>query len=283
MAHDPKTENWLASRRRGDLERLRKEEEDVADLWWNSLSLEQREIFSELLESHDGLTYLSNKIMKARIDARPLRGPPGARSFPSSPPLPTAVASSAVAALADPTTTSHPRPRTCSARRPSRPQRRNTMGRACASATRAANPWGSSSATGLRCSAPGTLGEAQKQPGGLPPHWAARMQHSPPVCVLQQQSTSATFHVASAAGKGNRHRALSTWPVQLGPAFANKKVERTNAKATTTILAMGRPSFASPCWKRASAHCPARCTRCTGERSRPLLDLLKDVPPSRHP
>ena len=70
MGHDPKTENWLASRRRGDLERLRKEEQEIADLWWASLSLEQREIFSELLESHDGLTYLSNKIMRARIQAR---------------------------------------------------------------------------------------------------------------------------------------------------------------------------------------------------------------------
>ena len=31
------------------------------------------------------------------------------------------------------------------------------------------------------CWGPGTLGVAQKQPGGRPPHLATHVQHSPPV------------------------------------------------------------------------------------------------------
>src|SRR6266571_3083241 len=71
------------------------------------------------------------------------------------------------------------------------------------------------------------------------------MQHSPPLCVLQQQST-ATFHRSvadtSCAAMGTRHRALTEWSPQLGSAFANEKVEKINAKAITVNLAMERCS-----------------------------------------
>lgn len=112
-----------------------------------------------------------------------------------------------------------------------------------------------SCATNESCRAPGTLGEAQKQPGGLPPHSATRVQHSPPLCVLQQQSTSATFHVsmidASAAASGTRHRALSECLGQLASAFADEKVAKINANAITIILPLERFSLFAPyhpCW-----------------------------------
>jgi hypothetical protein len=37
----------------------------------------------------------------------------------------------------------------------------------------------------------GALGEPQKQPGGLPPHLSASVQHVPPVYVLQQHTVPA--------------------------------------------------------------------------------------------
>ena len=99
-------------------------------------------------------------------------------------------------------------------------------------------------ATDESCRAPGTLGEAQKQPGGLPPHSATLVQHSPPLCLLQQQSTSATFRPSmidtSRVGRGTRHRALSKCLAQLASTFADEKVAKIDANATTTILAMER-------------------------------------------
>lgn len=69
MTH-PTIEAWLASRRAGELERLRKLEEEAAIAWWDGLSLEQREAFSELMETHFGLEHLRDKIMTARFEAR---------------------------------------------------------------------------------------------------------------------------------------------------------------------------------------------------------------------
>ena len=60
----------------------------------------------------------------------------------------------------------------------------------------------------------GTPREAQKQPGILPAHTATRAQHSPPLNVFQQQSTSSpTLHLlsivdASGPASGTRHRAM---------------------------------------------------------------------------
>jgi hypothetical protein len=71
MAHEEKTiEAWLATRRSGELERLRKLEEQAADAWWESLSLRQREVLSELMETHTGLEHLRQRIFAARYEAR---------------------------------------------------------------------------------------------------------------------------------------------------------------------------------------------------------------------
>src|SRR5262249_5425673 len=61
----------------------------------------------------------------------------------------------------------------------------------------------------------GTLGEAQKQPSGLPRHLAASVQHLRAVCVLEQQSASATFQSAAAGAVGDPRRPRSTNAVTI--------------------------------------------------------------------
>jgi len=83
----------------------------------------------------------------------------------------------------------------------------------------------------------GTLSVAQKHPGGLPPHFAISVQHSPPVYVLQQQSVSAIFHPRT-AGDGRRQTALSMCRRQLGSALRGEHVARMNAIAIANALIM---------------------------------------------
>jgi hypothetical protein len=97
----------------------------------------------------------------------------------------------------------------------------------------------------------GTPREAQKQPGILPAHTATLAQHSPPLNVLQQQSTSSpTLHLlsivdASGPASGTRHRAmLSGYLSQRDPAFA--VAANINVKAITMILPMGRSRDGTP-------------------------------------
>ena len=76
------------------------------------------------------------------------------------------------------------------------------------------------------------------------------MQHSPPLCVLQQQSTSATFHLslidASAAASGTQHRELSECLAQLDSALADEKVAKINTNAITVILTMELSGLLTP-------------------------------------
>jgi len=94
--------------------------------------------------------------------------------------------------------------------------------------------------TDERYRAPGTLGSAQKHPAGWPPQLATRVQHSPPLCVLQQQSTSATFTVsmvgASPSVRGTQHTALSHRLAQLASALPIEKIAKVNVKAITKTL-----------------------------------------------
>jgi hypothetical protein len=66
--HHPDIEAWLASR--ADAQRLKQLEEKAADEWFESLSLEQREVFAELIESYDGLFHLRERIVEARIKSQ---------------------------------------------------------------------------------------------------------------------------------------------------------------------------------------------------------------------
>lgn len=95
-------------------------------------------------------------------------------------------------------------------------------------------------ATDERYRAPGTLGSAQKHPVGWPPQLATRVQHSPPLCVLQQQSTSATFTVSmvgsAPSGRGTQQTALSERLAQLASALAMEKIAKVNVKAITKAL-----------------------------------------------
>jgi len=73
----------------------------------------------------------------------------------------------------------------------------------------------------------GNAGDAQKQPGSLLPHWATVVQHSPPLWVLQQQSTLATLlHLlmieSSPAACIARHRVLSEFESEAGWAVADE-------------------------------------------------------------
>ena len=61
MAHDPKTEAWLAARQIGNSERLKQEEKEVADLWWDSLNSEQKQVYGELASSEHGLDRLRER------------------------------------------------------------------------------------------------------------------------------------------------------------------------------------------------------------------------------
>jgi len=130
---------------------------------------------------------------------------------------------------------------------------RVTHDRRCELAAGRSGACGGWGATGR---APGTTGEEQKQPAILPAHTATRAQHSPPLYVLQQQSTScATFDLlsiadTSAAAGGTRQRAIvsARWP-QRGSAFAD--TARINAMAITMILVMGSSRGGS-----SSSRCP---------------------------
>jgi hypothetical protein len=97
----------------------------------------------------------------------------------------------------------------------------------------------------------GTPREAQKQPGILPAHTATRAQHSPPLNVLQQQSTSSpTLRLlsivdASGPASSTRSRAmLSGYLSQRDPAFA--VAANINVKAITMILPMDRSRDGTP-------------------------------------
>jgi hypothetical protein len=70
MADGSKTEKWLAWKRSGEMERQRALEEAVAREWWDSLSLQQREIYAELEESWHGLSQLHHDIRTARRETR---------------------------------------------------------------------------------------------------------------------------------------------------------------------------------------------------------------------
>lgn len=94
---------------------------------------------------------------------------------------------------------------------------------------------------------PGTLGVAQKQPGGLPPQAATRVQHSPPVCVRQQHSTSTTFHRASSAPAGARQRAVPpTRGVHGDSADAIPWLAPFNTNAITMVRSMAARLIARP-------------------------------------
>jgi hypothetical protein len=68
----PKIEEWLAAR--SEALRIRRLEGDAAEAWWNSLSLEQREVYAELQDAGHGLHHLQNQIIDARIKAHSRRG-----------------------------------------------------------------------------------------------------------------------------------------------------------------------------------------------------------------
>lgn len=55
------------------MDRIRALEEEAAKTWWNSLSLQQREIYAELEESGHGLYQLHHSIREARWAARKRR------------------------------------------------------------------------------------------------------------------------------------------------------------------------------------------------------------------
>jgi hypothetical protein len=84
------------------------------------------------------------------------------------------------------------------------------------------------------------LGVAQKQPGGLPPQLATRVQHSPPVCVWQQHRTSATFAAPIVTGIADvaRHIALSACLAHAVSAIAAETKAALTAKAMTAVLNM---------------------------------------------
>jgi hypothetical protein len=67
------------------------------------------------------------------------------------------------------------------------------------------------------------------------------MQHSPPLCVLQQQST-ATFHRSvigtSCAARGTRQRAARCPQLEVGSALTADTFARISARAITKIMAM---------------------------------------------
>jgi hypothetical protein len=49
------------------MQRLERLEEKAADAWWNSLTLEQREVYAELTSGFAGLNYLRDRILTARV------------------------------------------------------------------------------------------------------------------------------------------------------------------------------------------------------------------------
>ena len=76
------------------------------------------------------------------------------------------------------------------------------------------------------------------------PHFSVRMQHSPPPYVLQQHSTSATFHPlivnAAASGKGTRHWTPSISLAQPGSAIAGEALARIKMQAIVINVAIER-------------------------------------------
>jgi hypothetical protein len=66
--YHPDIEAWLASR--GEVERLREMERKAAVAWFDALTLEQREVFSELLLGHDGIFHLQDRERKALYEGR---------------------------------------------------------------------------------------------------------------------------------------------------------------------------------------------------------------------
>jgi hypothetical protein len=70
MPEESKTEQWLAWLRSGEMERVRALEEEVARAWWDSLTIQQREIYAELQESGHGLYRLHDELIRARLAAR---------------------------------------------------------------------------------------------------------------------------------------------------------------------------------------------------------------------
>ena len=70
MADQDQTDRWLAWRRSGEGERMQELESNVADAWWDSLTMRQREIYAELQESGRGLIHLHQRILEARLASR---------------------------------------------------------------------------------------------------------------------------------------------------------------------------------------------------------------------
>ena len=69
--HHPDIEAWLASR--AEAERLKELEHKAAEVWFDTLSLEQREVFAELIYGHEGISHLRSRVIKARIDTQSKR------------------------------------------------------------------------------------------------------------------------------------------------------------------------------------------------------------------
>ena len=97
------------------------------------------------------------------------------------------------------------------------------------------------------CRAPGTLGEAQKQPMSWSPHLATRVQHSPPLCVIQQHSRLATSGVStfgtSPRTRASGHSALSDCFAQLAFVLTDERVANINVNANTEALVIEPPSL----------------------------------------
>jgi hypothetical protein len=66
MPH-PDIEVWLHSR--AEVARLSELECKAAEAWFDSLSLEQRKVFAELLLGSEGLSHLRQRVMRAHFEA----------------------------------------------------------------------------------------------------------------------------------------------------------------------------------------------------------------------
>jgi hypothetical protein len=100
---------------------------------------------------------------------------------------------------------------------------------------------------------------------GCPPHLLTRVQHSPPLCVLQQQSTSATLTVSmietSPSARAIQSTALSDRLAQLASALPIEKITKVNVKAITKTLHIERACLVALYIPVARNHCLGMCER----------------------
>jgi len=93
---------------------------------------------------------------------------------------------------------------------------------------------------------PGTEGEAQKHPGSSRPHWATRVQHSPPLCVLQQQSTCAISRLLTdgvfAALQCVEYNAILSSVIELAAAGATASLGRLTARRSAVSPSIAQRS-----------------------------------------